>query len=152
MTPLKKSPAKSSAVVGDVRSRRTCKRTSFPSTICLSRSAVVFSPMLGGPLRDGSGRPDQQLSARLKCAEMDKNLPLYDVKTFDDVFSKSAAQPRFQALLLTCFAAISIVALGAWIVWTAVIPRGAANAGNRITHRFRCPACQRARHDSAARD
>ena len=44
-----------------------------------------------------------------QVAQIDKNLPLYEVRTMDDVFSRSAAQQRFQALLVSAFAVISLL-------------------------------------------
>src|ERR1700727_3106421 len=40
---------------------------------------------------------------------MDKSVPVYQVSTLQDYLSKSVAQPRFQTLLLSCFAAIALV-------------------------------------------
>lgn len=41
--------------------------------------------------------------------EFDKGVPVYHVATMEDYISKSAAQPRFQAFLLTSFAGIALV-------------------------------------------
>ncbi len=41
--------------------------------------------------------------------DFDKSVPVYQVAPMEDYLSKSAAQPRFQALLLTGFAGIALV-------------------------------------------
>jgi putative ABC transport system permease protein len=46
---------------------------------------------------------------RATLHEMDKSVPLYEVSTLEDYVSKSAAQPRFQTFLLTCFAGIALL-------------------------------------------
>jgi putative ABC transport system permease protein len=43
---------------------------------------------------------------------MDKDLPLYNVKTMDEILSGSVAQPRFNALLLGIFASVALVLTG----------------------------------------
>jgi putative ABC transport system permease protein len=46
---------------------------------------------------------------RATVHELDKSVPVYQVTTLDDYVSKSAAVPRFQTLLLTCFAGIALL-------------------------------------------
>jgi putative ABC transport system permease protein len=41
--------------------------------------------------------------------ELDKSVPVYQVSTMVQYISDSAAQPRFQAFLLACFAGIGLV-------------------------------------------
>jgi putative ABC transport system permease protein len=50
-----------------------------------------------------------QETIRAAVQEMDKSVPVYQVSTLEDYVSKSAAQPRFQTFLLTCFAAIALM-------------------------------------------
>ncbi|MGH9720085.1 MAG: ABC transporter permease [Bryobacteraceae bacterium] len=49
---------------------------------------------------------------RSQIRELDPNLPLYDIRTMDEVVERSISQPRFEMLLLSLFAAIAL-ALGA---------------------------------------
>jgi predicted permease len=50
-----------------------------------------------------------QETIRVAVQEMDKSVPVYQVSTLEDYVSKSAAPPRFQTFLLTCFAAIALM-------------------------------------------
>jgi ABC-type antimicrobial peptide transport system permease subunit len=48
-------------------------------------------------------------AVRAAVHEIDKSVPVYQVSKLEDYVSKSAAQHRFQALLLTCFASIALL-------------------------------------------
>ena len=50
-----------------------------------------------------------QDSVRAAVRETDASVPVFQVATLEDYVSKSAAQPRFQTFVLTCFAAIALI-------------------------------------------
>jgi putative ABC transport system permease protein len=50
-------------------------------------------------------------AVRRIVSQMDAGVPVYQVSTLEDYVSKSAAQPRFQTWLLTCFAAVALLLL-----------------------------------------
>jgi ABC-type antimicrobial peptide transport system permease subunit len=50
-----------------------------------------------------------QGAVREAVHEMDKSVPVYQVSPLEDYVSKSAAQPRFQTFLLSCFAGIALI-------------------------------------------
>jgi putative ABC transport system permease protein len=69
--------------------------------------AVILSPTLC--IRT-AGDPVSLIGAmRAKVAEMDKNIPLYRVRTLEDSVYRASAQPRFETLLLTCFAILALL-------------------------------------------
>jgi putative ABC transport system permease protein len=48
-------------------------------------------------------------AVRNEVRALDKDLPVYNVKTLDDYLAMSVAQPRFNTLLLASFAALALV-------------------------------------------
>jgi predicted permease len=69
--------------------------------------AVVTNPFL---VVRNSGDPAMlEDSLRAAIHEIDPGVPVYQVSTLENYLSKSAAQPRFQTFVLTCFAAIALV-------------------------------------------
>jgi putative ABC transport system permease protein len=48
-------------------------------------------------------------AARQQITSLDKNVPIYHVKTLDQYFADSVAEPRFGSLLLGCFAALAVL-------------------------------------------
>jgi ABC-type antimicrobial peptide transport system permease subunit len=69
--------------------------------------AVITEPFL--TIRTGGDPAGLESAVRAAVHEMDKTVPLYQVSTLEDYLSKSAAQPRFQTLLLSCFAGIALL-------------------------------------------
>src|SRR5262249_50049808 len=47
--------------------------------------------------------------ARQEITKLDRNAPIYDIKTFDEYLSNSIAQPRFNSLLLGVFAGVALL-------------------------------------------
>jgi putative ABC transport system permease protein len=93
-------------VVGDIK-RRGLTADADPQYYLPYAQAVVTNPYL--VIRTSGDPISIQRNIASAVHELDKSVPVYQVSTLEDYLSKSAAQPRFQALLLTSFAAIALV-------------------------------------------
>jgi putative ABC transport system permease protein len=54
-------------------------------------------------------------TAKSAIWEADKNLPIFQVMTMEDILSDSIAEPRYYMALLTCFGAMAVLLAGAGI-------------------------------------
>jgi predicted permease len=93
-------------VVGNTR-RKGLTAEVEPQYYLPYAQAVVANPLL--VIRTSGDPAIVQGAIRAAVHETDKSVPVYQVSTLEDYVSKSAAQPRFQTFLLTCFTAIALI-------------------------------------------
>jgi putative ABC transport system permease protein len=107
-------------IVGDVR-RQGLTAESDPEYFLPWAQAVITTPYLC--LRTTGNPADLQKAVHATIAEMDRNVPMYKVQTLDYYVSQSAAQPRFQTLLVTSFAAMALLltAIGLYGVLSYIV-------------------------------
>ena len=93
-------------VIGDIK-RKGLTAEPEPQYYLPYAQAVVTNPYL--VVRTSVSPAIMQRTMAAAIHEIDKSAPLYEVSTMEQYLSNSAAQPRFQVLLLTCFAGIGLV-------------------------------------------
>jgi len=93
-------------VVGDIK-RAGLTAGSEPQYYLPYSQAIVTNPYL--TIRSVGDPRLQEVALRNAIHEIDKSVPVYRVLKLEEYISKSAAQPRFETLLLSCFAGIALL-------------------------------------------
>jgi putative ABC transport system permease protein len=97
-------------VVGNVKHRSL--RNDDTAEMYLPQSQIPFN-ITTLVARTGVSDPSSLSSAlRAQVASLDPNLPLTSVRVFEEYVSRSLARPRFNALLLSIFAATALLLTG----------------------------------------
>ena len=94
--------------------------------------AVITSPAL--VIRSAQDPASLIASVRAQISDMDRQVPLYRAATMEESLYRSAAHPRFQALLLTSFAAMALLlcGIGLYGLLSYMVVQRSAEIGLRV--------------------
>jgi predicted permease len=118
-------------VIGDIKHKGLIADAD-PQMYLPYAQAVITNPYL--VVRTNADPVAMQSAINAAIHALDKSVPVYQVSTMDDYLSKSAAEPRFQAFLLTCFAGIALVlaAIGLYGLLSYMVAQRTLEIGLRM--------------------
>lgn len=139
LDPAKEKPARVVGVIADMKNRGLDRSAGTELFMPRAQLQTLFDPPFSvfvqyGAIRSKDDPADLAPALSRAIAEIDPSIPVYDVRTLDDVMWEAVARPRFFTLILSAFAlvALMLAAVGIYGVMAHTVAQRTHEIGLRV--------------------